>query len=85
MHGTGKGKEGINIKCRQGRTRFDCSKVKKKSKTKSWRRVFLQTGGVLERMEGTVVYTEARRTQQAVRKSNFFFKNEYAGTKQETE
>ena len=32
MHGSGKGKEGTDIKGRQGRTHFDCSKSKKKSR-----------------------------------------------------
>ena len=30
MHGSGKGKEGTDMKGRQGRTHFDCSKSKKK-------------------------------------------------------
>ena len=32
MHGTEKGKEGTDIKGRQGRTHFDCSKLKKRSR-----------------------------------------------------
>ena len=59
MHGTEKG--------RQGRTPFECSKLKKgKPKTKSSRRVFLRTGWVLRRMEGTVVFIEATRKKRAV-------------------
>ena len=74
MHGSGKGKEGTDIKGRQGRTHFECSKSKKKSsKIKSSRRGFLRNGGVLGRMEGTVVFTEARRKQRCVRNSKTIF------------
>ena len=66
MHGIGKGKEATNIKGRQGGTCFDCSKLKKKWKTKSLRRVFLNTDGILGRREGVVVFTETGQTQQCV-------------------
>ena len=42
---------------------------KKKSKIKGSGRVCLQTGGVLGRMEGTAVFSEARRTQRCVQNS----------------
>ena len=32
MHGADEGKEGTKMKCRQGGTRFDCPKSKKKSR-----------------------------------------------------
>ena len=75
MQGTVKGKEGTSVKRRQGRTRFDCQKWKKLENEK-FGRVFLQTGGVLGRKEGTAVFSEARRTQRCVRnsKTNFFSK-----------
>ena len=69
----------------QGATRFDCQKVKKKSKIKSSGRVFLQTGGLLGRIEGTAVFSGGSGTQRCVQnaKVNFVFENGYAGTAQE--
>ena len=76
------------MKVRQGKTRFDCPKSKKKrSKIKSSRRVFLRTGAVLGGTEGTVVFSATRRRQRCVQKSktSFFLETEYAGTAQATE
>ena len=46
---------------------------KKMSKMKSSGRAFLQTGVVLGRMEGTAVFSEARRTQRCVQSSKTIF------------
>ena len=54
---------------------------------KSSGRVFLQTGGLLGRMEGTAVFGGATRTQRCGQNSkvNFVFENGYAGTAQENQ
>ena len=87
MQGTVRGNDGSSVKGREGRTHFDCQKWKKKPKMKISGHVFLETGGVLGRVEGTAVVSEARRIQPCVQKckNKFFSENGYTGTAEQTE
>ena len=87
MHGTGKGKEGTNIKGRQGRTPFDCPKSKKKVENKKFAARFSPNwwGSGKNGGHRRVQWSEADTAVCSKLKNKFFFETEYTGTAQETE
>ena len=67
MHGADEGKEGTKKKGRQGGTRFDCPKSKKKSRKLKVRDTFFsELVRFREETEGLAVFSATRRTQRCV-------------------
>ena len=87
MHGTEKGKEGTNIKGKQGGTRFDCSKSETKSQKLKVRGASFSELVWFSEEERALSCSSKPGRHSGLFKTHktFFFAKEYAGTKQETE
>ena len=85
MHRTGKGNEGTNIKGRQGRTRFDCSKSKKRRKLIVRDVIFCKLAGFWEEWRALSGLLKRGEHSSVSETQNVFFRKPVRRPEQETE